>query len=77
MFVEKPPYDRFVPVVGKVLEGFSVPKPVSSGLLVWRRDIEHHQKIERQMGWRSFKYRETARNSVFEQHHIRGLQIGN
>jgi hypothetical protein len=80
MFVKKPTCDRFAPVVGKILEGFGVPKPDTSSLLGWRgvvRDIEHHYEIERQMDWRSVKYRETARDSVFEQNQIRRLQVGN
>ncbi len=83
MLVKKPPCDRFAPVVGKVLEGFGVPKP-SSSLQVSPgirdpgvRDVEHHHKIEREMDGRSFKYCEATRDSVFEQHHIRGSEIGN
>jgi len=83
MLVKKLPCDRFAPVVGKVPEGLGVPKPGSSpqispgGRDPGVRDVEHHHKIEREMDGRSFKYREAARDSVFEQHHIRGLQIGN
>src|SRR5205823_5010752 len=63
--------------------GFGVPKPGPSpqvapgGRDPGVRDVEHHHKIEREMDGRSLKYREAARDSVFEQHHIRGLQIGN
>jgi len=79
MFVKKPPRDRAGPVVRKILEGFGVPKPHASCLLVWRgvSDVEHHHEIECEMDWRRLKYRETPRDSVFEQNYIRGLQIGN
>lgn len=43
----------------------------------WVRDVEHHHKIERKVGGGTFKYCETAWDSVLEQSHIRGLQIGN
>src|SRR5437763_15979108 len=80
--VKKPPCDRFAPVVGKALEGIGVPKPSSSlqfspgGRDPRVRYVEHHHKIEREMRGRSFKYREATRESVFEQHHIRGPEIG-
>jgi len=81
--VKKPPCDRFTPVVGKINDGFGVPKTSSSSSIcagvrdLWVRDVEHHHKIEREMDGGSFKHCVTARDSVFEQDHIRGLQIGN
>jgi hypothetical protein len=76
MILKKPTCDRFVPVVGKVPDGFGLPNPSSSpptspgGRDPRVRDVEHHHKIEREMDGRHFEYRESARNSVFEQHHI-------
>ena len=83
MLVKKPPCDRFAPVVGKVLEGFGVPKTSSSLLTClggrdpWVSDVEHDDEIERQMSGGRFEYCETPRDSVFQQNYIRGLQIEN
>ena len=71
MFVKKPSGYRFAPVAGKGLKGLGIPKP-SFSLLPCHgvRDVEHHLEIECEVDWRSFKYREPTRDSVFEQHYI-------
>src|SRR5438876_12016244 len=64
MLVKKLPCDRFTPVVGKITDGFGVPKTSSSLLIClrgrdpWVRDVEHPPKIVREVGGRMFKYRE-------------------
>src|SRR4029077_11141844 len=70
---KKRPHGRFAPVADHVTEGFSAPK--ASVLRVG--DIEHHCKLQRRMVRRGLEARERPRDSVFEEYHIRWLEIGN